>query len=502
MPNVPHPTRALFLSPLILLCSTCQIIGGLEDLQLALVSGSGGAGGEGGTSSVSTSSSSGSGGGGSDTPVSALWSRALGDTSTQSVTDVAVDKQGNIFVAGYFVGTLAFDPAAPLISAGDYDAFLAKLDTDGNHLWSIRFGGTGPDRVESLSLTSTGDPVVGGSYGAAFSIGMTNFTFAGGIDALVARFSGTDGTLAWGQRFGDAQDSRCAAVSVAVGNDAVTCLGDFSGVVDVGGSSVTSAGALDLVVVQYSSTGTLLTAARSGDLSPQIAKSVAATPGGIIFGTARFNGVMDWGPVTSAGGGDVFLGRLIEKAPASWALRMGDSNTQQPNGMSIVGANGGVALVGDFEGFADFGGKAITSKGLFDAFVTRVDAAGKVLWVRTIGDADPMTSTEDQYATDVAAMDDGTLFVTGYAAGTINFGDGVVSGPSDTDFYVLRMDATGQTEWHSRVAASGSQFGRAIALSGTDEFVVVGDFRNTMDLGNGPLTSAGNNDVFVAKFKR
>ncbi len=500
MPHVAHPTRFVFLTTFVLLCSACQIIGGLDDLHLAQESGAGSAGGAGGAGNASTTSSS--TGAGGDPPISAIWSKGFGDATSQSVTDVAVDSQRNIFLVGAFLGTLAFDPNQPLTSAGDYDAFLAKLDPDGNHLWSLRFGGTGPDRIESLSLTSTDDPVVGGSYGAAFAIGMTNFAFNGGTDAFVARFSGKDGTLDWRQRFGDTQDSRCAGISVALASDQVTCFGEFSGVVNLGASSLTSTGSSDLLVVQYSSTGSFVTAARAGDTSPQIAKSVAVTPAGIIYGAARFDGVVEWGPVTSAGGGDVFLGRLLEKAPIPWALRMGDTNTQQPNGMSLVGANGGVALVGQFEGAADFGGKAISSKGLFDAFVTRVDATGKVLWIRTIGDGDPMAIVDDQYAADVAAMDDGTLFVTGYAAGTVNFGDGIASGSGDTDFYIMRLDPMGQTMWHLRSGGTNSQFGRAIALSGTDEIVVVGDFRNELNLGNNVLMSAGSNDVFVAKYKR
>jgi hypothetical protein len=113
-----------------------------------------------------------------------------------------------------------------------------------------------------------------------------------------------------------------------------------------------------------------------------------------------------------------------------------------------------------------------------------------------------MATPDDQYATDVAAMDDGTLFVTGYVAGTVNFGNGIVSGSGDTDFFVMRLDSSGQTVWSFRSGSDNSQFGRAIALSGTNDLVVAGDFRNTLDLGNGPLTSAGSNDIFIAKLSR
>lgn len=483
----------------------CQLIGGLDELRLTPGTGGAGGLGEGGAGGISGSSSStgtnSAGGAGGGPPTTALWSKRFGDATGQYVTDVAVDASGNIFLVGAFLGTLDFGTGKALITIGDYDAFLAKLDGDGNLLWSIAFGGTGPDRIESVSLTATGDPVVAGSYGSGISIGATNITNAGGLDGFVMRFSGTDGSLTWTRHFGDAQNQRVASVGVATSTDDVFCFGDFAGTIDFGGQMFTSSGLEDLFAVRYDSAGTFFAALKSGDALGQTARNIVVNGTGITYAAARFDGKLDWGPVTSAGQGDVFLGKFQTNGAVAWALQMGDTNTQQPNGLALVPGGGGVAMVGEFEGAATLGGKAISSKGGFDAFIAQVDAAGAVSWIRTIGDA-PMATPDDQYATDVAISSGGTLFVTGYVAGTVNFGDNVVSGPGDTDFFVMRIESTGQTAWALRSGSDNSQFGRAIALSGNTHLVVAGDFRNTLDLGNGPLTSAGSNDIFVAKLNR
>ena len=507
MPHTSHHTFSL--SIILVTLGGCQIIGGLDALHLAAGSGGNGgvgiagAAGNGGNTSAS-SGSNGVGGAGGGPPTTALWSKRFGDGTTQYVTDVAVDGAGNIFVVGSFLGMLDFDPAKPLVSAGDYDAFLAKLDADGNPQWSLRFGGMGPDRIESLSLTAMGDPVVAGSYGGPFSIGMTNITHAGGLDGFVMRFSGANGSLLWNQHFGDTQNQRGASVSVATDTDDVYCFGDFSGAVDFGPQMFTSSGLEDLFAARFTSAGAFFSALRSGDALGQTARSVVVNATGTVYAAARFDGKIDWGPapLTSAGQGDIFLGKFQTNGAVPWSHRMGDSNTQQPNGLALVPGGAGIALVGDFEGIADLGGKAVSSKGGFDAFIARVDAAGAVSWIRSIGDGDPMATPDDQYATDVAAMADGTLFVTGYVAGTVNFGGGLLSNPGDTDFFVMRLDSTGQTIWGFRTGGDNSQFGRAIALSGPDELVVAGDFRNTLDLGNGPMTSAGSHDIFIAKLSR
>ena len=490
---------------IVVLWGGCQFIGGLDDLRLAPGSGGtgGDSGGAGGASSSISTGTNGVGGADGGPPITTLWSKRFGDAAAQYVTDLAVDDSQNIFLAGAFRGTIDFGQGMTLVSnADDVDAFLVKLDPNGDPIWVKKFGAAGPDRIESLSLTKDGDPIVGGSYSNAITIDATDFTHKGGLDGFVMRFASATGMLTWGHGFGDAQNQRCASVAVALTADNIVCLGDFSGVVTFGSTNLTSMGLDDLFLVRYASDGTFTSAVRAGDSAQQSARSLAVNASGFAYAAAQFEGTINWGPQTSAGQGDVFLGGIPASGTASWTLRFGDSNTQQPNGMSLVPNAASAVLVGNFEGSADFGGKAVSSLGGFDAFVTRVDSMGVVSWIRTIGDADPKSGIDDQYATDVAAMNDGSLFVTGYVAGTVNFGSEQISGPGDNDFFVMRLDPTGQTVWSFRSGSGNSQYGRAIALSGADEIVVAGDFRETLNFGNDPLTSAGSNDIFIAKLQR
>lgn len=70
-----------------------------------------------------------------------LWSRRYGDPSTQQNAALAVDNAGNILVGGSFYGTVDLGlGGGALVSAGGADVFLAKLDPNGEHVWSKRFG--------------------------------------------------------------------------------------------------------------------------------------------------------------------------------------------------------------------------------------------------------------------------------------------------------------------------------------------------------------------------
>ena len=69
-----------------------------------------------------------------------------GNTNASEARWMALDSSGNILTAGYFAGSVDFDPGdgvANLTSAGGNDLFVSKLDSSGNYLWAKRMGGSG-----------------------------------------------------------------------------------------------------------------------------------------------------------------------------------------------------------------------------------------------------------------------------------------------------------------------------------------------------------------------
>jgi hypothetical protein len=55
-----------------------------------------------------------------------LWSKRFGDASSQAPEATAIDSAGNVVITGYFNCTVDFGNG-PHVTAGDYDAFIAKL---------------------------------------------------------------------------------------------------------------------------------------------------------------------------------------------------------------------------------------------------------------------------------------------------------------------------------------------------------------------------------------
>nr|WP_293835820.1 hypothetical protein [uncultured Arsenicibacter sp.] len=103
------------------------------------------------------------------------WAVGLpGSTGISSGTRVGFDQSDNVYVAGYFRGTVNFNPkaSAPLVAKGTTDAgdaFLAKLGYDGAYVWARSFGvaQTGAanlTRSNGLATDRSGNAIITGSF--------------------------------------------------------------------------------------------------------------------------------------------------------------------------------------------------------------------------------------------------------------------------------------------------------------------------------------------------
>ncbi|MGD2061900.1 MAG: hypothetical protein PVF87_13595, partial [Acidimicrobiia bacterium] len=76
-----------------------------------------------------------------------VWAKDAGGDASDTGHDVAVDPMGNVYAIGYFAGTVDFDPDPVDVSEiesnagiGDNDAFVWKLDANGDYEWAHAYG--------------------------------------------------------------------------------------------------------------------------------------------------------------------------------------------------------------------------------------------------------------------------------------------------------------------------------------------------------------------------
>ena len=136
-----------------------------------------------------------------------LWARSYGSTDYDTANAVAVDASGDLYATGAFSDTVNFGTVAnpDSITAGPvYDAFLLKVDPNGNTLWVDGFvGPTGSSKGQGVAVDSTGTVHVAGTFSGPVAFSATDtLTSVGSSDAFVAGY-GPTGSMIYALQAGE-----------------------------------------------------------------------------------------------------------------------------------------------------------------------------------------------------------------------------------------------------------------------------------------------------------
>ena len=421
-----------------------------------------------------------------------LWSQRFGGASFESGYGVAMDAAGNVVVTGYFAGTVDFG-GGPLVSAGVNDIFVAKYNASGVHQWSRRFGGTSADLGYAVAIDGSGNVVVTGAFDGTANFGGGNLVSAGDYDVFVAKYN-SSGVHQWSERFGGTGVDIGLAVAVdGLGNGVVT--GYFEDTADFGGGPLVSAGSEDIFVAKYDGGGAHQWSKRIGAASEDLGLGVAADGAGNVVVTGEFNGTVNFGGgnLVSAGYYDIFLAKYDASGAHQWSQRYGSAGYETGYGLALDGS-GNVVVTGGFTGTVDLGGGNLVSAGSLDMFIAKYDASGAHQWSERFG------GTGDEFGYALAVDGLGNVVVTGTFQGTADLGGGNLVSAGQSDIFVAKYDASGAHQWSQGFGSPGFDEGDAVAVDGSGNVVVTGNYQGTMDFGGGPLVSAGSNDIFLAKF--
>lgn len=360
-----------------------------------------------------------------------MWSRQFGGTGIDGARGVAVDQFGTVAVTGSFQSTVDFGGGPFTSVGGTHDIFILALDSGGNHLLSGAFGGSGGDEGSAITFDPLGNAILVGHMTGTVDFGGGPLTSAGGDDGFVAKFS-QFGAHLWSYRFGDANTQNIKDVATD-SNGNVYFTGFFSGTTDFGGGALTSAGLEDSMLVKYSSAGAHVWTRQIGGAFSQFGWSVAVDTQNDVVVAGQAHGMVDFGggTMTTAGNGDIFTVKYNSNNALQWAKLYGDSTEQTGFGIKTDAQNN-VLVAGRMNGTADFGGGTLTSGGLSDAFLAKLDGASTQRWSRNFGDG------MDQMARAVAVDNAGNVIVVGRYQGTIDFGTGALSNAGGLDIFITK----------------------------------------------------------------
>ncbi|RBP47253.1 hypothetical protein DES53_10150 [Roseimicrobium gellanilyticum] len=442
-----------------------------------------------------------------------------GDIGNDEITDIVRDKEGNLYVTGFFMETVDFDPGpglAKLSSAGGYDAFVAKYDHDNQLIWARRVGGTGTEFSQALALDPSGNVVCTGSFEGTsdFNPGPATFNLisAGQDDSFVCKLD-TDGNFVWAKRLGGTSRETANDIAIDASGNVIT-VGRFSGTADFDPglltTNLTAVAFQDIYISKLSANGLFIwakTLGGSGD--DDNASAVAVDAAGHVYTTGWFSGTNDFDPgpgitavtATTADQTDLFIHKLSSAGIFQWVKRVGSTAEERAHDLALDAA-GNIHLIGSFFGTVDFdpnGGVFQLSSAHGTSFVSVLNSNGALLWAKnTAGSSDAL------------AVDSlGNILLTGKFSGTVDFDTGPAAllltstTSANPDVFVSKLNVLGNLEWAIRMGGAESEFGNAITTDAVSANVwCCGHHDGTGDYDPGDgvlnLTNAGPDGVFDA----
>lgn len=423
----------------------------------------------------------------------------FGDAADQTIAGVARDSNGNIFIAGTFKGTLAFDPTKPLVATSTAgQIYVAKFDPMGAPLWSKTFASTSAVTVSGLTADMNGAVIFTGtweSYNGTLTIGtMPLPTYDAAVEGFVAKLDAS-GNHVFSREIEYDQVNHPTPPAV-----------DLAGNVFVWADArcVSGCGQSSFALVKLSPTNTVLwfkhtymnVFTLSTDNTARVARGVAADYQGNVYVVGGFKGSELLGgstSVTSAGGLDGIIGKFNSAGTLLNKWRFGDAADQIAGPIAVDPANNAYVATA-FRGTVTLpSGSSMTSMGGIDIGLFQLSGAGVFGWNKRFGDQADQTPVS-------IATSNGQVVVASSTAGNVDYGGGVLPGLGGVDISVVKVDAaTGLYFWSRLFGNSTNDSIGAIFLAPSGESMLGATFMGSVDLGGGPVTSAGGTDLLFAR---
>lgn len=401
-------------------------------------------------------------------------------------------------------------------TAGGYDIFISKLDAAGNFLWGKRIGGTGYDYAFYMTIDPSGNLFLTGYYTGTvdFNPGAGSYSMTAGQaeDIFILKLN-SNGDFVWARGCpGGSLDRGISLAFDPAGN--VYTVGSFVGTVDFDpGPGVFNmvGNSYDAFLLKLDPAGNFLWAKKIGSSMSDIFMDIAVDNAGSIYATGYVMYTVDFDPgpgvanIASNGLDDVFVLKWDTDGNYIWARRIG--STQDDQGVCIsLDASGDILVAGYFSGAIDFdpglGLANANTAGLSDMFLWKLDNNGNHLWVKTIG------GPGEEEPIELALDPGGELLMSGFFSETVDFnpGSGVASLTSTglRDGFLLRTDATGDFISALHYGSYSDDRISSVFVDPSGNYYLTGDFQGTADFNPGTgikyLNAVGSRDAFIVKF--
>jgi PKD repeat protein len=425
------------------------------------------------------------------------WVYNAGGSGDDQALAVTADNSGNIYVAGYFNGTVNFGGANSLTSAGDKDLFLVKLNSSGVVQWAKKGGGTAADQAIDVKCDAAGNVYTLGWHEGSATFGTTTIDNTDGAKSFITKWDNNGNVLSVIKLGGYVKSF------VLDGSGNIYVASTFSGTIKVITTTKTSQGGNDMYIAKLTSAGVeswVKTVWSSGGSETPIA--LALTPGDSLLVTGRFGSILNFEGSTAQGannGGatseDLFLAKYSNGGNFVWFKQFDGAmaNVVAPNSITTDAA-GSIYLAGTYSTSINFYANFFTNSGGTDLFVAKLSSDGATaLWAKKVGGA------SDDAAFSIGLDNSNNVYFTGCYSGNLTFETTNLPNNTLKNIYLAKYNTTGTFQWVKNAGGNTDDGGLGMKVMSDGSALVCGNFTTTAAFHGTNVTSNGGNDMFVAK---
>ncbi len=429
-------------------------------------------------------------------PTLPRWSRRFGGPGLAMGAAVAVDRADHIALAGHFTGTVEIVPGQALVSAGLEDVFVARLDPYGRPLWTRRFGGPSHDYADTVAVDGAGNVLLTGAFLERIDIGGRVLPCKGVHDVFLAKLS-PDGDVLWSRAYGDREDQIKLFVA-ADGSGSVLLAGYFRGAVRPARRMHRSYPDKASFVAVLDPDGKPRWSDSFGHIYDYAGPGVVADGDGNVFFAGGSDPVPELGGKTPPRGRTEDLGVVAARYDATGRMAW---RKRFGGGSSYLNVSIALDPQGDPVVAGSFGGRLDFGGGE----LSRSGSLSDVFLAALDREGGHRWSrsfggTGWQGLSGLVVRGDGAILATGqFEGGAIDLGGGPLPSAGSSDVWLAAWDGSGRHRWSRSFGDTHVQFPGGLALDSAGDIVLVGSFSSTIDFGDGPLVSAGAHDVFLVK---
>jgi hypothetical protein len=420
------------------------------------------------------------------------WAVQAKSAANDRVSDAACDTAGNIYLAGSFSDTTYFDTLA-LVPQGGKDIFLLKFNRDGAVSWAKSAGGAGSDYPTAMTVSASGIIYTAGVHGKDANFDRKK-TGDKTVNLFVSRHA-ADGALEWVKSFGAKRSDYITSIAID-SMENIYIGGYFERRLQFDEQHVlTALGDADAFVVSFDSLGQLQWAKQWGSRGPDRVSALYAHDT-TIWIAGQCAGVMNIDTVAITPLYDDYTAIFVARSSSTGELTQvyGDISGVAATASSIVGlANGHPLVGGNFSDSLVLGNTVFTTYGNRDMFIAAFDSTG-LRWQQQLGSA----AYDNLY--DVLCHPYGHIIVTGLYSAPLIFGaDTVALNNPYCDVFTASYREDGKLQEITAMGGQAEEFPQALTHDSEGHVFVAGLFRDTTQLRNVTLASAGAEDIFLAK---